>query len=124
VAQLAERLLGKEQVEGSNPSRGWKNATAATLVAPPIGDPVRVSLLCSIQYMGWTMSVSATTVRVSRHTLAELERFQKALHTKTADETIREVLKLQRSAVIQRLSGSLRGRLSRFREADRVDSDR
>jgi hypothetical protein len=70
------------------------------------------------------MSASATTVRVSRHTLAELERIQKALRTRTADETIREVLKLQRGAVIQRLSGSLRGRVSRFTEADRVDSDR
>ncbi len=70
------------------------------------------------------MSASATTVRVSRDTLAELERFQRALHTKTADETIREVLKLQRGTVIQRLSGSLRGRVSRFTEADRIDTDR
>jgi hypothetical protein len=28
VAQLAERLLGKEQAEGSNPSRGWKGRRA------------------------------------------------------------------------------------------------
>ena len=70
------------------------------------------------------MSAEATTVRVSRDTLNELERFQRALRTKTADETIREVLKLQRATVITRLSGSLRGKITRFTEADRVDSDR
>lgn len=66
----------------------------------------------------------ATTVRVSRDTLAELERFQRALQTATADETIRAVLKLQRAALIERLSGSLKGRVTRFREADRLDTDR
>ena len=65
-----------------------------------------------------------TTVRVSRVTIAELERFQRALQTATVDETIRAVLRLQRAAVIGRLSGSLRGRVTRFREADRLDSDR
>ncbi len=70
------------------------------------------------------MSAGATTVRVSRDTLHELERFQRALRTKTADETIREILKLQRAAVIARLSGSLRGKVTRFTEADRLDSDR
>ena len=70
------------------------------------------------------MTAGATTVRVSRDTLDELERFQRVLRTKTADETIREVLKLQRAAVIARLSGSLRGKITRFNEADRIDSDR
>lgn len=70
------------------------------------------------------MSAAATTVRVSRDTLVELERFQKALGTKSADDTIREILKLQRGALIQRLAGSLRGRVSRFTEADRIDRDR
>jgi hypothetical protein len=65
----------------------------------------------------------ATTVRVSRDTLAELERFQRALQTATADETIRAVLKMHRAALIERLSGSLRGRVGRFRESDRIDSD-
>ncbi len=70
------------------------------------------------------MSSSATSVRVSRDTLAELERAQRALHTKTADATIREILKLQRGALIRSLSGSLKGRVTRFTEADRIDSDR
>lgn len=71
-----------------------------------------------------SMDSPATSVRVSRDTLAELERFQRALRTHSADETIREVLKLQRTAVIDRLAGSLRGRVTRFTEADRIDSDR
>lgn len=71
-----------------------------------------------------TQMCTATTVRVSRDTLAELERFQHALQTATADETIRALLKMQRAAVIGRLSGSLRGRVTRFQEADRLDSDR
>lgn len=81
-------------------------------------------LIYVMQYTIFSMSAPATSVRVSRDTLSELERFQKALRTKTADETIREVLKLQRAAVIGRLSGSLRGRVRRFTEADRIDSDR
>ncbi len=66
---------------------------------------------------------AATTVRVSRDTLAEIKRFQRALRTATADETIRTVLKMQRAAVIGRLAGSLRGRVTRFTEADRRDRD-
>jgi hypothetical protein len=78
-----------------------------------------------MRYKIYDMRMSAaTTVRVSRDTLAELERVQRALQTTTADETIRAVLKMQRAALIDRLSGSLRGRVSRFREADRLDSDR
>ena len=69
------------------------------------------------------MSGSATSVRVSRDTLAELERFQRALQTVTADETIRAVLKMHRTALIDRLSGSLGNRVGRFTEADRIDSD-
>lgn len=67
---------------------------------------------------------AATTVRVSRDTLAELERFQAAFETRTIDETIRAVLRLQRRAIIGKLSGSLKGRVTRFRESDRIDADR
>jgi lactoylglutathione lyase len=35
VAQLAERLLGKEQAEGSNPSRGFSDRRAVTPGIPP-----------------------------------------------------------------------------------------
>lgn len=77
-----------------------------------------------MQHTLQAMSGAATSVRVSRDTLAELERVQRALHTKTADATIREVLKLQRGAIIRRMSGSLRGRVTPFGEADRIDGDR
>jgi len=70
------------------------------------------------------MATAATTVRVSPETLQELQRVQDSLGTKTADETIREILKLQRAVILKRLAGSLRGRVSRFSEADRFDSDR
>ena len=70
------------------------------------------------------MGAAVTTVRVSRETVAELERFQAALGTKTTDETIREVLRLQRRVVLDRLAGSLKGKLRRFEEGDRLDSDR
>jgi hypothetical protein len=69
------------------------------------------------------MVEAITTVRVSRETLDELERFQRALQTRTADETIRAVFKLHRQVVIQRLSGSLRGKITRFTDRDRIDSD-
>ena len=70
------------------------------------------------------MGAAVTTVRVSRDTLAELERFQAALGTKTSDATIREILRLQRRTILKRLSGSLKGKVSRFEEVDRIDSDR
>jgi hypothetical protein len=68
--------------------------------------------------------MGATTVRVSRETRAELERFQRAFRTATVDETIRAIPRRQRAALVDGLSGSLRGRGSPFRESDRFDSDR
>jgi hypothetical protein len=69
-----------------------------------------------------SMSGAVTSVRVSRATLSELERFRKALRTDTADETIRALMLLRRRELISRVYGS--ARLSRpFTEADRLDSD-
>jgi hypothetical protein len=56
----------------------------------------------------------ATTVRVSRATLAELKRFQRALQTSTADETLRAILKMPRASLLERLSGSVKGQVTRF----------
>lgn len=70
------------------------------------------------------MTTGGTTVRVSKDTLEELERFQQALATSSMDQTIREILKLQRAAVISRMGGSMKGKLSPFSEEDRIDSDR
>jgi hypothetical protein len=68
------------------------------------------------------MGGAATTVRVSRETLDELERFQQALKTKTADETIRAIMRLKRKELVDRAYGILKGKVSPFTEADRLDS--
>jgi hypothetical protein len=65
----------------------------------------------------------STSVRVSRSTLSELERFQKALQTKTADATIHTLLALKRRELIAAVYGSAKG-VKPFRESDRLDSDR
>jgi hypothetical protein len=68
------------------------------------------------------MSAAATTVRVSRETLDELGRFQRALKTRTADETIRAIMRIRRKELVDRAYGGLRGKVSAFTEADRLDS--
>ncbi len=69
------------------------------------------------------MTSAVTSIRVSRSTVSELERFRKALNAKTADETIRSLLKLRRRELISQVYGS--ARLSTpFRESDRLDADR
>jgi len=72
-----------------------------------------------------TMVGDSTSVRVSRGTLSELERFQEAVHTRTADETIRFLLGSKRKELIDRLYGAARG--SRpyrpFKETDRLEAD-
>lgn len=72
---------------------------------------------------GRSMAPAATSVRLSRETLSELERFQRALETRTMDETIRSLLALKRKELINRIYGSARG-VRAFRESDRLDSDR
>ncbi|MCI4323486.1 MAG: hypothetical protein L3K03_05625 [Thermoplasmata archaeon] len=69
------------------------------------------------------MATATTTVRVSLKTLAELERLQTALKTRTLDETIRTLLASRCKDLIQQLYGSARG-VSKFRDSDRVDSVR
>lgn len=67
------------------------------------------------------MSGAVTTVRVSRETLDELGRFQRALKTKTADETIRRIMRIKRKELIDEAYGRLKGKVTPFREADRLD---
>ncbi|MCI4347713.1 MAG: hypothetical protein L3J97_03730 [Thermoplasmata archaeon] len=68
------------------------------------------------------MSGALTTMRVSRETLDELERFQRVLRTKTADDTLRALMRIKRKELIDRAFGSLKGKVSRFTEDDRFDS--
>jgi len=72
------------------------------------------------------MAGDSTSVRVSRGTLSELERFQAALRTRTADETIRFLLASKRKELIDRLYGSAGGKrpYRPFKESDRLEADR
>ncbi len=65
------------------------------------------------------MSGLTTTVRVSPETVRELERFRASLHTRTADETIRALMRLMSREVLRATHGIDRGRLGPFREEDR-----
>jgi hypothetical protein len=69
------------------------------------------------------MALSDTSVRVSRTTLSELERFRGAIQVKTLDEAIHSLLILRRKELVAQIYGSAPG-VRRFRESDRVDSDR
>lgn len=68
------------------------------------------------------MAAAVTSVRVSRETLREIERLQAVFRTKTADATIRKLIKDRRSRALDRLQGSWPG-VSPFTEADRLGSD-
>ena len=61
-------------------------------------------------------------MRVSRVTLHELDRLRKVLDTRTADETIRKLIRERRSRALDRTFGIAKGKLSTFTEADRLDS--
>lgn len=67
------------------------------------------------------MSAAVTTVRVTRETVEELGRFQVALKTRTADETIRALMRIKRKELVQQFYGSLKGKVSPFQESDRLD---
>lgn len=69
------------------------------------------------------MAIAISSVRVSRDTLSELERFQHALGSKSLDETIRTLLATKRKELVAQIYGSARG-MRPFRESDRLDSDR
>jgi hypothetical protein len=72
----------------------------------------------------YRMGAAVSSVRVSRETLEELERFRQYTHAKTADEAIHLALKFKRRELLRLAAGSMKGRLTPFTEADRVDSDR
>ena len=68
------------------------------------------------------MALSGTSVRVSRATLIELERFRDAIRARTLDEAIHALLTFQRREFVARIYGSARG-VRAFRETERVDVD-
>ena len=68
------------------------------------------------------MATSDTSVRVSRETLSELERFRGSIRAETLDQAIRSLLLLKRRELVARIYGSAPG-LRPFREGDRLDTD-
>jgi hypothetical protein len=68
------------------------------------------------------MATADTSVRVSKQTLIELERLKEVFHTRTAEETIRKLVRERRSHALHRMLGSGRGVVSRFVEEDRLAS--
>jgi hypothetical protein len=69
----------------------------------------------------YTMSSAETSVRISRHTLSDLSGLQKVWQTKSADETIRKLIKERRSKALESIRGTGRS-LPPFAEADRLES--
>ncbi len=69
------------------------------------------------------MATAETSVRVSRSTLAELERFRRAIQAGSLDAAIRSLLLLKRKELVAQIYGSAKGARP-FRESDRLDSDR
>ena len=70
------------------------------------------------------MATADTSIRVSRGTLAEIVRFQRAIGAKSADDALQSLIRMKRNEILAAVYGIARGRLRRFREEDRLDSDR
>jgi len=66
------------------------------------------------------MAAPDSSVRVSRQTLAELDRLREVFQTRSADETIRKLVAERRSRALGRMLGSGKGRVAKFTEKDRL----
>jgi hypothetical protein len=62
---------------------------------------------------------SATTVKVSKRTLNELERLRNQLKAHSHDEAIRALIKRHRAEVLRKALGADRGTIQPFTEEDR-----
>lgn len=62
---------------------------------------------------------SATTVKVSRTTLAELEKLRDKLRTRSLDDAIKALIKKHRQEVLREAFGSDYGKIKPFTERDR-----
>lgn len=62
---------------------------------------------------------SATTVKVSKATVAELEKLRHKLGAKSLDEAIRALIRKERMEIIDEALGADKGRINRFTEEDR-----
>jgi len=66
---------------------------------------------------------SATTVKVSRTTLLELEKLRDKLKTRSLDAAIRALIKKHRQELLREAFGSDRGKIKSFTEADRGEDE-
>jgi predicted CopG family antitoxin len=62
---------------------------------------------------------ATTTVKVSRTTLAELEKLRDKLQTRSLDDAIKALIKKHRQEVLRDAFGSDRGKIKPFAESDR-----
>ncbi|MGP8070757.1 MAG: VapB-type antitoxin [Candidatus Bathyarchaeia archaeon] len=62
---------------------------------------------------------SATTVKVSRTTLLELEKLRDKINARSLDDAISRLIKKHRQEILREAFGSDRGKIKPFTEADR-----
>lgn len=63
--------------------------------------------------------MSATTMRLSKRTLKELENLKEKLGADTLEDVIQHLLRERRKRVIKSVFGKDAGKISSFRETDR-----
>ncbi len=68
------------------------------------------------------MASAETSVRVSRETLRELERFRELFHAASVDETIRRLVRERRARALDWMASRARGGGTAFSEEDRYDA--
>jgi len=62
---------------------------------------------------------SATTVKVSKATLSELEKIREQLNARSLDDAIRSLIKRHRLQLLQGTLGADKGKIKPFTEEDR-----
>jgi len=62
---------------------------------------------------------SSTTVKVSKTTLAELEKLREQLNVRSLDDAITSLIKRHRLQILQGTLGADRGKIRAFTEEDR-----
>ena len=65
--------------------------------------------------------MSATTIKVSKSTLQDLERLKRRLKTRSLEETISRLVRERRKLLLEDLFGADKGKLTPFTERDRTE---
>ena len=64
----------------------------------------------------------ATTIRVSKETAKILEAEKRKMGAKSVEEVILKLLKEKRAGIVEKYFGIDRGKISEFKEDDRLDT--